>query len=219
MEETIMTYSAHKPRGLVPAGFAMGLALCVYMIPAPAGHAADAPTTDQIINSLSPRAGGPIVTRGIRLGGQPPVVAPAPVRRTHSTTGTAPNSAAASATNSNSGLPETSLTVPFATGSADLSPGAERVLSHLGEALSSPRLAGYRFRVEGHTDTVGSRETNKILSQERAETVLNYLVNNYKIDRSRLMPVGVGEDDLLVQTGQDVPSAANRRVVVVNLGH
>jgi outer membrane protein OmpA-like peptidoglycan-associated protein len=92
------------------------------------------------------------------------------------------------------------------------------MLDQLGLALASPKLASFRFRVEGHTDTVGTPEINKTLSEQRAASVIDYLATKHGIDRARLTPVGMGEDGLLVETGPGVASAANRRVLVVNLG-
>jgi OOP family OmpA-OmpF porin len=192
---------------LTVAAAALGVLLDCGIAPLSSGHAADAPTAEQIINSLTPPNNG-MATRGIRLGGQPPAVAkPA----TDASTGgmkPAPDKP-----------PEASLSVPFASGSAAISPTAARVLDILGYALTSPKLAEYRFRVEGHTDTVGRPETNKLLSERRAASVIDYLVTEHGIDRSRLTAVGMGEDGLLVETGPGVPNFANRRVLVVNLGH
>jgi len=107
--------------------------------------------------------------------------------------------------------------VPFASGSAVISPVAARVLDELGKALTSPKLADYKFRVEGHTDTVGAPDMNKALSEQRANSVADYLVTKFGIDRARLTPVGMGEDGLLVATGPGVSNAANRQVRVVTL--
>jgi outer membrane protein OmpA-like peptidoglycan-associated protein len=189
------------------AAVAFGLAQAPLM----AGHAADTPSAAQIIQSLTPSGGpGNMTTRGIRLGGQPPEVAK-PGTEASTSTGMAKPQAARAA--------EANLTVPFATGSSAISPGAAHVLDQLGEALNSPKLADFKFRVEGHTDTVGSPEQNKSLSEERAASVTEYLVAKFNIDRSRLTPVGMGEDGLLIATGPGVANSANRRVLVVNLGH
>lgn len=114
--------------------------------------------------------------------------------------------------------PSVSLNVDFATGSADLTPAAMHTLDALGQALGDQRLAGYHFRIEGHTDTVGTRPYNKALSQRRANAVADYLETKYQIDPARLRPVGMGEAGLLVATPDQTPDQRNRRVLVVNTG-
>ena len=114
--------------------------------------------------------------------------------------------------------PSVNLTVEFATGSADLTPAAVHTLDELGRALSSSALAGYRFRIEGHTDTVGTREQNQALSEARAAKVLDYLATKWSVDRGKVQAVGMGQDHLLVPTGQNVAQPRNRRVTVINLG-
>ena len=131
-----------------------------------------------------------IVTRGIRFGDNTPVK---------------PVSA--------------SLDVPFNSGSAAITPTAGTVLNILARALSGPKLSAFKFRVEGHTDTVGSPESNRTLSERRAESVVEYLVTKHGIDRARLTGVGLGQKGLLVPTGPGVPEPRNRRVLVVNLGN
>jgi outer membrane protein OmpA-like peptidoglycan-associated protein len=117
-----------------------------------------------------------------------------------------------------SGNPAVSLTVEFKTGSAELTPHATHVLDELGRALTSSELATYRFRVEGHTDTVGTPETNKTLSEKRAEAVAAYLETKFGVPAARLEAVGVGDAQPLVPTPPQTPEARNRRVQVVNLG-
>lgn len=151
------------------------------------------PSTNQIVKSLTPTSTSG-ATRGIR-------VAP---------TGTGGAPAAET--------PAVSLTVQFATGSAELTPQATHVLDNLGKALNTPSLANYRFRIEGHTDTVGTREYNKVLSERRAEAVVDYLASNFHVDRSRVQAIGMGEDDLLVPTPDQTAEPRNRRVQVVNIG-
>lgn len=114
--------------------------------------------------------------------------------------------------------PAISLNVEFATGSAEIGPAARRTLDALGRALSSKDLAQYRFRVEGHTDTAGSADVNRALSQRRADAVAVYLVQHDGIAPERLQSVGMGEERLAVPTPPQTPNAHNRRVNVVNLG-
>ena len=85
--------------------------------------------------------------------------------------------------------------------------------------MSSPTLASYRFRIEGHTDAVGSHALNAVLSAHRADTVADYIATHYNIDRSRLTSVGMGDSQMLIPTPVGVPEPRNRRVQVVNLGN
>jgi len=164
------------------------------------------PGADSIVKSLTPTDGLNNSTRGIRMGTAPAGSA-APTQAPAQGQAQAPSKPAA-----------VSLNIQFLTGSADLTPQATRSLDQLGQALSTPTLASYHFRIEGHTDTVGSADTNKTLSQRRAETVVSYLTSKYHIDASRLQAVGMGEDGLLVSTPANTPEARNRRVLVVNVG-
>lgn len=187
------------------------------------------PSADQIIKSLTPT--GDVSkhgTRGIRMS-QPGDTAPAPSAVApsasapprsigHPTMAAAKPSAAAPAAASAATAPAVDLTVNFETGSADLTADAMKTLDALGTALSSDALAHYRFRVEGHTDTVGSPASNQALSQRRAKAVVNYISAKFNIPMDRLVPVGMGEQDLAVRTAAQVPEPKNRRVVVVNLG-
>lgn len=117
-----------------------------------------------------------------------------------------------------SDAPSASITVTFATGSAMLTPDAERALAPLGRALSSQDLSGYRFRIEGHTDTVGSAALNQALSERRAAAVREYLIAKFGVAPDRLVAVGLGDTQLLVPTPPQTANVRNRRVQVVNIG-
>ncbi len=170
------------------------------------------PSADDIIKSLTPGSGAS-TTRGIRVV-QPAAEAPAtPGHPSHHHP-----RAAGPATTAATEAPSVNLTVDFETNSAVLTPDAVHTLDHLGEALSSTQLATDRFRIEGHTDTVGSADANKALSERRAAAVVDYLVHYHHVDRARLTPVGMGEAGLLVPTGAGVAEPRNRRVEVINLG-
>jgi OOP family OmpA-OmpF porin len=158
------------------------------------------PNADEIVKSLSPLTTTG-ANRGVRVAtptASAPVAAPAP----------APAAV----------LPSASLSVLFASGSADLTPSAVKTLNELGKALTDPRLAGGKFRIEGHTDTVGTLDGNQALSESRAKAVADYLAATYRVDPGKLQAVGMGEDGLLIKTPNQTPEPRNRRVVVVNLG-
>jgi outer membrane protein OmpA-like peptidoglycan-associated protein len=178
-------------------------------------------SADAIINALKPS--GNLVTgstRGIKLGGSAAPAQPAQTARPVSTS-SAPrpvqHPTAQTQAETPAG-PSVNLTVNFPTGSADLTPAARASLDALGKALASSELASFRFRIEGHTDNVGSREENLALSQRRAEAVVSYLTSQYNVAPNRLEAVGMGQEAPLVETPPQTPEARNRRVQVINLG-
>ena len=71
--------------------------------------------------------------------------------------------------------------MPFENGSAELTPAAIAALDELGKALSSSTLSGFKFRIEGHTDTVGSKPYNVSLSERRAAAVSAYLEQKFGV--------------------------------------
>jgi len=180
------------------------------------------PSADQIINSLKPSGnlmqGG---TRGIRLaapsGDSTPTHTPAPAQQPRVAT-TKPVAVPVATAPTPPAGPSVNLTVNFANGSAELTPDAIHTLDELGRALASKDLASYHFRIEGHTDTVGSRDYNRALSERRAMAVVDYVSKTYGVDPNRLQAVGMGEDGLLVATPPQTPEPRNRRVQVINLG-
>jgi len=121
-------------------------------------------------------------------------------------------------TQAEAAAPSVNLNVDFPTNSATLTPDAKATLDRLGRALTSKDLASYRFRIEGHTDTVGSPAYNQALSQRRADAVAAYLEQAFSIPSSRLEAVGMGEQGLLVVTPPQTAELRNRRVAVINLG-
>jgi len=112
--------------------------------------------------------------------------------------------------------PSINMSVQFEFGSAVLTREAKMVLKNLGEALASEELIEFRFLLAGHTDAVGSSSYNKKLSEKRAASVRNYLIDQHGIGVARLNSVGKGEDELL--DAKNPESGENRRVQITNLG-
>ena len=69
--------------------------------------------------------------------------------------------------------------------------------------------------IEGHTDITGSAEHNKQLSQARAESVRQVLINEFGIESARLEAVGHGEDRPVADNDTAEGRTKNRRVVAV----
>jgi outer membrane protein OmpA-like peptidoglycan-associated protein len=221
-----------------------GAAALAFVTAAPTAIAQSDPAALQLIERLRPQGGSQ--TRGIRVPGavdgaapatapvQPaPVFGQPPAAPTPSPGLAGPGAPTASPTTTSrpttavarppvrettADAPSASITVTFASGSALLTPEAERALAPLGRALSSQELAGFRFRIEGHTDTVGDAASNQALSERRAAAVRDYLVARFGVSAERLVPVGMGETQLLVPTPDETSNARNRRVQVVNIG-
>jgi outer membrane protein OmpA-like peptidoglycan-associated protein len=74
------------------------------------------------------------------------------------------------------------------------------------------RRRGARFLIEGHTDAVGSRASNQLLSERRAESLKRVLTREFGISSRILETVGYGEDYLLVDTPYE--EWRNRRVTI-----
>jgi outer membrane protein OmpA-like peptidoglycan-associated protein len=69
--------------------------------------------------------------------------------------------------------------------------------------------------IEGHSDNVGPAEHNLDLSGRRAESVVNYLVEKFGIERSRLSPVGYGATRPVADNATDAGKQANRRIEAI----
>lgn len=100
----------------------------------------------------------------------------------------------------------------FAFDEAELQPGAERNLQPLVEYLqANPQR---RLIIEGHTDSVGDHEYNRMLSQRRAFAVRDHLVQQ-GIDPRRLLARGYGAKYPVASNAEPAGRQQNRRVEVV----
>ena len=69
--------------------------------------------------------------------------------------------------------------------------------------------------VVGHTDNVGSFETNRDLSQQRAKAVVTALVAQYKVPAARLQSFGASYAAPVASNAAETGRAKNRRVELV----
>ncbi len=86
-------------------------------------------------------------------------------------------------------------------------------LSVVGTFLT--KYPGSTAIIEGHTDNVGTELHNQALSQKRAESVVNYLVDTIHVDRSRLSAVGYGSANPLADNATEDGKRQNRRINAV----
>ena len=110
--------------------------------------------------------------------------------------------------------PNIDLEINFDYNSAEMSKASLQAAQELGKALSNPSLRGSTFVVAGHTDGIGGDAFNQDLSERRADTIKNYLMQKFGIDGSDLVTVGYGKTKL--KDAQDPTDAINRRVQVIN---
>lgn len=103
--------------------------------------------------------------------------------------------------------------VLFASGKSDLLPIAREKLDKVAEVLQEQDPAK-TFVVEGHTDSVGSEENNRRLSQERADTVRSHLVSQ-GVPANQITAVGKGESTPVADNKTPEGRANNRRVEIV----
>ncbi len=114
-----------------------------------------------------------------------------------------------------SGTEITLSNVNFATGSAKLTADSRGELARLVDLLK--RNPALRIEIRGHTDNTGGRAQNINLSQKRAQSVFDYLVEQ-KIDKSRLRAKGFGPDKPVASNDTKAGRRQNRRVTFVALG-
>lgn len=102
--------------------------------------------------------------------------------------------------------------VLFATGRAELKSGAERMLSQLETFLKDN--PDRRVRIEGFTDSTGSAEFNRDLSERRAQAVGDALVRR-GVDAQRIETAGLGESYPVADNGSSGGRQLNRRVEII----
>jgi outer membrane protein OmpA-like peptidoglycan-associated protein len=96
-----------------------------------------------------------------------------------------------------------------------LKPGArEKMAKVSGILLAYP---GLKIQVEGHTDSIGTEEYNQRLSEQRAETVRDYLVAQGVPDMT-VSAVGFGKSRPVASNDSDAGRQQNRRVELVVSG-
>ena len=100
----------------------------------------------------------------------------------------------------------------FPSGRAELPAEALPVLAKVKDVAAS--LGPKQVRVEGHTDSTGSAQVNKSLSQARAEAIAEYLETN-GIAEEKLQTVGYGFQKPIASNKSKDGRAQNRRVDVI----
>lgn len=99
--------------------------------------------------------------------------------------------------------------IEFVTGKSEITERSQKILSNVVKAMN--KLGTMEFDIVGHTDDVGDPEKNLKLSEARANSVKEWLVQR-GIDAARLTPMGKGQTEPLVPNTSDENRQKNRRV-------
>ncbi len=101
----------------------------------------------------------------------------------------------------------------FESGQSALRPQNFDLLAKVEKAIDVfPRS---ELTVEGHTDSYGGDQANQVLSQQRAESVQQYMINAMRIPSYRLIAIGYGETNPVANNETAAGRAKNRRIDIV----
>ncbi|MEC9209598.1 MAG: OmpA family protein [Bacteroidota bacterium] len=96
----------------------------------------------------------------------------------------------------------------FNTGKWDVKSDSYAELDRLAALLAE--ILSLRIEISGHTDDVGAESFNELLSQRRADAVVNYLVGK-GVDKNRLIAKGYGQSKPVESNNTEEGRASNRR--------
>ncbi len=101
----------------------------------------------------------------------------------------------------------------FDSGKAQIKPESFDLLAKVEKAIDVfPRS---ELIIEGHTDSFGGDDLNQKLSQERAESVQQYMINAMRIPTYRLIATGYGETRPVASNETESGRKRNRRIDIV----
>ncbi len=103
--------------------------------------------------------------------------------------------------------------IKFDTGKATITPESAQAIGEVAKLLTSD--AALKVHVVGHTDNVGTVESNLKLSQDRAAAVVQALVQQHGIAAARLRAYGCGPFSPVASNDAEDGRAKNRRVEIV----
>lgn len=101
--------------------------------------------------------------------------------------------------------------INFNSASADLLPSSNDMLDSIVSFLKHNKKL--KLEISGHTDNEGSDEYNMTLSENRANSVMTYLIL-HGIEAERLTAVGYGNTKPIASNANNAGKAINRRVEI-----
>jgi OOP family OmpA-OmpF porin len=113
-------------------------------------------------------------------------------------------------------LPRIGIDIHFDEDTAIVRPDSYRAMGLIADTLLRPALLPYKFLIIGHSISTGRRDINLALSQRRADSVRDVLINTFKIPATRVQSIGLGEEQFLDSARPTAP--VNQQVEVATLG-
>jgi outer membrane protein OmpA-like peptidoglycan-associated protein len=99
----------------------------------------------------------------------------------------------------------------FETGSTTPSPESEEEIRSFANFLK--KYNEVKVAIGGHTDNVGDPQENKKLSQERAESIRQILINKHEINAGRVTAIGYGDTrPMATNDDEEEGRELNRRI-------
>ncbi len=116
--------------------------------------------------------------------------------------------------NDNYGIYSLGENVLFETGNSNIRKDAHKNLKEIVTSINQ-RYKGGDIRVYGYTDSVGSKDYNKDLAQQRAEAVRTWLATSGGVDSSKISINAIGEGNPVATNATEKGRHQNRRVEVI----
>ncbi len=113
-------------------------------------------------------------------------------------------------------LPRLALEIHFDEDTAIIRPDSYGMIGRIADTLLRPALLTNKFLVIGHSVSTGRRDINLVLSQRRADSVRDVLINTFRIPSNRLQSIGLGEEQFLDSAHPTAP--VNQQVEVATIG-
>ena len=104
--------------------------------------------------------------------------------------------------------------ITFAFDRYDIQPQFQTTLNEVAQTLSA--YPSTYIDVYGHTDSIGTDAYNMTMSQNRAQSVANYL-SSRNVAAARIATQGFGESQPIASNETEQGRAANRRVEIRNV--
>lgn len=113
-------------------------------------------------------------------------------------------------------LPKAGARVYFDIDSAEIKTESFPILDEFGKALTKG-LPDISIMIAGHTDNLGEKEYNQVLSEKRASSVAEYLITVHGIKSKRIVTKGFGFSKPIASNDSEINRSKNRRVEFIRI--